>query len=156
MIASAAFSSYQYIMTTKVLIGSDHGGYALKSALLAMPGVEWVDCGVHGTDASDYPDTAHVVAQRLMAGEGAFAILICGTGVGISIAANRHAGIRAALCADVTTARLARQHNDANILALGGRMIGPDLASDIVTMFLSTPFSGEDRHKRRLCKIEEI
>ncbi|MES2729725.1 MAG: ribose 5-phosphate isomerase B [Pseudomonadota bacterium] len=142
-------------MTDKILIGSDHGGFALKTTLLAMDGIAWDDCGVTSDAASDYPDIAHRLCHQITKGAAKCGVLICGTGVGISIAANRISGIRAALCADVTTARLARQHNDANVLVLGGRLIGSEVATDIVKTFLATPFSGEDRHIRRIQKIEE-
>lgn len=156
MIASGVVSAYQYIMTSKVLIGSDHGGFALKSALLAMPGIDWQDCGTHSADMCDYPPIAHAVCQKLLAGQGQYAVLICGTGVGIGIAANRHVGIRAALCTDVTMARLARAHNDANVLTLGGRLMGVDLAIDIVQEFLATPFSGVDRYIKRNKQLEDL
>ncbi|MFT4118042.1 ribose 5-phosphate isomerase B [Bradyrhizobium sp.] len=133
-----------------VAIACDHGGFALKEALkTALPDVNWLDLGTDSTASVDYPDFARKLADAIAAGEAARGILICGSGIGISIAANRHAHIRCALVHDVTGARLCRQHNDANVLAMGGRLIGEAVAQECVEMFLSTTFDG-GRHQRRV------
>ena len=138
-----------------IALGSDHAGFPLKSALVAYlleSGRRVVDLGVHGTDRVDYPDYGYAVADAVLAGQAALGVVVCGTGIGISIAANRRPGIRAALCHDVTTARMARAHNDANILALGGRMIGEGLATEMLGVFLSTAYEG-GRHDIRIAKL---
>ncbi len=138
-------------------IGSDHGGYALKLEIIELlheRGYEFKDYGCFDGDAIDYPDVAKPVAQAVLDGTIEKGILICGTGIGISIAANKFKGIRCALCSDHFTAVATREHNDSNILALGGRNTGPEVAKDIVDAFLSTPFSNDERHKRRISKIE--
>ncbi|CAB3394934.1 ribose 5-phosphate isomerase B [Kyrpidia spormannii] len=146
----------------RVAIGSDHAGFALKTSIHSLLvdelGVEVVDTGC--TDCQngksvDYPDYALPVARMVARGEVDRGILICGTGIGMSIAANKIKGIRAALVHDLFTARAAREHNDANVLALGGRLIGPDIAREIVRLFITTPYSG-GRHDRRLDKIAQI
>jgi ribose 5-phosphate isomerase B len=140
----------------KVFAGSDHAGFALKQVLIERIqrlGLEVVDLGTHSIDSCDYPDYAHAVAKAVLAGTGSMGLLICGSGIGISMTANRYPGIRAALCRSSYEARLAREHNDANILALGARITGVDLAIDTVETFLSTSFLGE-RHTRRVAKIE--
>jgi ribose 5-phosphate isomerase B len=111
------------------------------------------DVGTHSPDSADYPDFASAVAEAIHAGKCQTGILICGTGIGMSIAANKHAGIRAAVCESATAARLARAHNDANILCLGARIIGWESVVDIVRAFLSTPFDGGERHRRRVEKL---
>jgi len=134
----------------------DHGGVELKDALkssLASSDLQIIDLGVHSSDSVDYPDQAHALVKTVLSGEADFGILICGTGIGISIAANRHPGIRAALCTNAYMAKMSRQHNDANVLCLGGRVIGPALAEEIVSTFLSAKFEG-GRHARRINKIE--
>lgn len=139
-----------------IAIACDHGGFDLKAGLcrfLEASGHTLVDLGTDSLDSVDYPDKAHALAEEITHSRADFGILICGTGIGISIAANRHKGIRAALCTDSFMAKMAREHNDANVLCLGGRVIGPALAEDIVTAFLSGKFQG-DRHIRRLSKIE--
>lgn len=139
-----------------VAIASDHAGFALKGELaawLAGRGVEVLDLGTHGTESVDYPDFAAAVATALADGRAARGILICGTGIGISIAANRHPGVRAALCHDMTSARLSREHNDANVLALGARVVGVEVARDCVATFLATAFEGGERHSRRIAKL---
>ena len=140
----------------KLVIGSDHGGYALKEvvkAYLREQGHEVCDRGTdNGETSVDYPDYGRAVAEDVAAGKYDFGIVICGTGIGISIAANKVPGIRAALCTDPYMARMARMHNDANILALGGRVVGPGLALDIVAAFLAGEFAG-GRHARRVDKI---
>src|SRR5689334_2741951 len=142
-------------MPETVAIAADHAGFQLKSALLpvlAELGLRVLDLGTDSRESVDYPDFADAVAAALEAGRAARGILICGTGIGISIAANRHRFIRAALCHDGLTARLARQHNDANVLVLGGRIIGFETAKDCLANFLNTPFEG-GRHARRVAKL---
>ena len=127
-----------------IAIGSDHGGYVLKQEILAYldsQGIEYRDFGCYNENAVDYPDIARPVAQGVADGTYEKGILICGTGIGISIAANKVKGIRAALCHDCFSAQATREHNDANILAMGGRVVGPGLAVMIVDTFLHTPFS---------------
>ncbi len=138
-----------------VAVAADHAGLALKETLkqeLAEMGFAVLDLGTDGPDSVDYPDYADAVARAIGAGEAHKGLLLCGTGIGMSIAANRHPGIRAALCHDVETARLARAHNDANVLVLGGRVLTPDGARACVRTFFSTEFAG-GRHRRRLSKI---
>jgi ribose 5-phosphate isomerase B len=140
----------------RILIASDHAGFDLKQLLAAHAragGHEVADLGPAGTDSVDYPDYAHRLADRLLAGEGEFGVLVCGTGIGMSITANRHKGVRAALCHDAFTAELARRHNDANVLCMGGRTTGPGVAIQMLDIFLATPFEG-GRHQRRVEKIE--
>jgi ribose 5-phosphate isomerase B len=138
-----------------VAIAADHAGFELKNALKAVieeHGLKVLDLGPHDSDSVDYPDMAASLAGALAEGRAYRGVLICGTGIGISIAANRHRHLRAALCHDVTTARLARQHNDANVLAMGSRVVGPNVARDCLEAFLSTPFEG-GRHQRRVDKL---
>jgi ribose 5-phosphate isomerase B len=140
---------------TPVALGSDHAGVALKATLreaLEAAGHPVLDMGTNGPESVDYPDFADAVAASVLEGRGRFGILVCGTGIGISIAANRHPGIRCALAHDVTGARLAREHNDANVLALGARVIGPEVALDAARTFLATEFAG-GRHERRVRKL---
>jgi ribose 5-phosphate isomerase B len=142
-------------MPETIAIAADHGGYDLKTALLpviAAMGLGVLDLGTSGHEAVDYPDFAAALAVALADGRARRGVLICGTGIGISIAANRHKGVRAALCHDGLTARLARQHNDANVLALGGRLIGFETAKDCLATFLTTPFDG-GRHIGRIAKL---
>ena len=138
-------------------IASDHGGFALKQAVMAhldKRGIAYRDFGTY-TDAScDYSDFGRAAALAVASGECDRGIVICGTGIGISITANKIRGIRCALCTDCFCAEATRQHNDANMLALGGRVVGEGLALKIVDTFLDTPFSNEERHKRRSAKIE--
>lgn len=139
-------------------IGSDHGGYDLKQEILALlqaQGFEYKDFGCFEKEAIDYPDVAKPVAQAVLDGEIEKGILICGTGIGISIAANKFTGIRCALCSDHFSAVATREHNDANILAMGGRNTGPEVAKDMVMAFLTTEFSNDERHMRRISKIED-
>lgn len=138
-------------------LGCDHGGYELMQEVkkhLDKKGITYKDFGCNSTEAADYPVYAKRVANAIVNGECSQGILICGTGIGISIAANKVQGIRAALCTDCFCAEATRQHNDANILAMGGRVVGPGLALKIVDTFLETPFSGEERHVRRVNMIE--
>lgn len=139
--------------TCLVAIAGDHGGFALKQALkAALPDVRWLDLGTDSAASVDYPDFAHKLADAIKTGKARRGILICGSGIGISIAANRYAHIRCALVHDVTGARLCRQHNDANVLALGGRMIGEVVAKECVEAFLSAAFEG-GRHQKRIDKL---
>ena len=139
-----------------VLLAADHAGYELKQDLarhLPDLGYEAVDLGTDSPDSVDYPDYAHRLADAIERGEAAQGILICGAGIGMTIAANRHAGVRAANCLDERMAALAREHNDANVLCLGSRLLDPDQAKKILWTFLETPFGG-GRHGRRVEKIE--
>ena len=141
-----------------IAIGCDHGGYELKKeieAYLDSRGLEYRDYGCDSTDSVDYPIYARKVAHAIVDGECEKGILICGTGIGISIAANKVKGIRAAVCGDCFSAEATRLHNDANIVALGARVTGPGLAVRIVDTFLHTDFSGVERHIRRIKLIEE-
>ncbi|MBB5183961.1 ribose 5-phosphate isomerase B [Catenisphaera adipataccumulans] len=143
----------------KVAIGCDHGAYSYKEEIKAMlkeEGYEVEDCGTYSTESCDYPDYAYAVAQKIVNKEADRGILICGTGIGISIAANKVKGIRCGLCADSTMARLTREHNDANILAMGQRTMGIEVCKDTVNTFLTTDFSHGPRHERRIQKIKEI
>ncbi len=140
-----------------IAIGSDHGGWELKQEIMAHlkeRGLAYWDFGTYTSDSCDYPVYGKAVAQAVASGEYEFGILICGTGIGISITANKVPGIRAALCGDCFSAEATRAHNDANILALGGRVTGAGLALKIVDTFLDTPFSGDERHVRRISMIE--
>ena len=141
-----------------VLIASDHAGYEMKETLkpyLVERGLAVVDMGPDGEDSVDYPDYAAKVASAVSRREASRGILICGTGLGMSIVANRFPGVRAALCYHTSAARYSREHNDSNILVLGGRMLGKALACEIVGVWLDTPFAG-GRHERRLVKIREL
>lgn len=142
----------------KIAIGSDHGGYNLKEFIkkhLAEKGVETVDFGTNSADSCDYPDYAFKVAQAVAKGEYEKGILICGTGVGISIAANKVKGIRAALCSEPFSARMSREHNDSNILCMGERIVGVGLAAEIADAWLMAEFTG-GRHAQRVGKILEF
>ena len=135
-----------------IAIGSDHGGYALKQEIMAhleQRGLEYIDFGTYSTDSCDYPQYGAAVGRAVANGSCERGILICGTGIGISISANKIHGVRAALCGDCFSAEMTRRHNDANILALGARVVGPGLALKIVDTFLDTPFDG-GRHARRI------
>ena len=141
-----------------LVIGSDHGGFLLKQEIkkhLEEKGVDFVDVGCYDENSVDYPDVAKAACDKITSGECDIGILICGTGIGISIAANKVKGIRCALCGDVFSAKATREHNDANILALGARVTGPGLALEIVKAFLETPFSNDERHIRRIKQIED-
>ena len=141
-----------------IAIGSDHGGFELKREIMAhleKRGFAYKDFGTYTSDSCDYPVYGRLVAKAVASGEYERGIIICGTGIGISITANKIPGIRAALCTDCFCAEATRLHNDANILALGGRVVGPGLALKIVDTFLDTPFSGDERHKRRISMIED-
>lgn len=146
------------IMENKVIaIGCDHGGFALKQEIvkhLTKKGIDFEDFGCFSEASCDYTDYGKAVAEAVASGKYEKGILICGTGIGISITANKIKGIRCALCSDCFSAEATREHNDANILALGGRVVGVGLALKIVDTFLNTPFSNEERHIRRVSKIE--
>lgn len=140
-----------------IAIGSDHAGYALKCEIikhLEEKGIEFIDCGCSG-ESVDYPDIAEKTCTKVVSGEADKGILICGTGVGISISANKINGIRAALCGDWYSAKYTRLHNDANVLCMGGRVIGAGLAIEITDIFLETEFEG-GRHARRVEKIMKL
>lgn len=138
-----------------IAIASDHAGFDLKTALvedLQAAGMAVLDLGTNSRDSVDYPDFGDALAQAVISGKATRGILVCGTGIGISIAANRHKGVRAAHCRDTTDARLARLHNDANVIALGARTTGVEVARDCLRIFLSTGFEG-GRHQRRVDKL---
>ena len=140
-----------------IIIGSDHGGFELKEICREFMGTRndchITDAGTFSEDSMDYPKVAHEVARAVSEGEYERGILICGTGIGMSIVANRYNGVRACLCHNLFTARLSREHNDANILVMGGRVIGRGIAIEMVELFLRTPFEG-GRHEPRLNQIE--
>lgn len=140
-------------MIQKIAIASDHGGYSLKEAIKErFSSFEWIDLGTDSTDSVDYPEFGKAVADAVANGDASLGVAVCGTGIGISIAANRNPAVRAALCTDTTMARLTRAHNDANVLALGERITGQETAFDIVEVFLNTEFEG-GRHARRVEKL---
>ena len=139
-----------------IAIASDHGGFAMKQQLAAHlrdRGVAFEDLGCYSEDSVDYPAYAEKLCRAVVAGTYSRGILVCGTGIGMSIAANKTHGIRAALCADCYSAAMAREHNDANVLCLGGRTLGPALAMRILDTYLDTPFSGLEKHARRIAQI---
>ena len=141
-----------------IALASDHGGFALKQAVkahLEERGLAYRDFGTDSEASCDYPDFGRAAALAVASGECDRGIVLCGTGIGISITANKVPGIRAALCGDCFSAEATRLHNDANILAMGARVVGEGLALKIVDTFLDTPFSNDERHKRRIAKIEQ-
>ena len=141
-----------------IALGSDHGGYALKESVkkhLTERGIEFKDFGTDSLSSCDYPEFGRAAAEAVASGECEKGIVICTTGIGISIVANKVKGIRCALCSETTTARLTREHNDANVLAMGGGFTGELLANEIVDVFLDTKFSGLEKHSRRISKIED-
>lgn len=141
-----------------IALGCDHGGYVLKIEVikyLEERGIEYKDFGCYDEKSVDYPQYGKAVAHAVADGECEKGIIICGTGIGISIAANKVKGVRAALCTNCFMAEATRQHNDANVLAMGARVIGPGLALKIVDTFLNTEFSNDERHIRRINQIEE-
>lgn len=143
----------------KIIIGGDHASVEMKDVIkehLTAKGIEMVDFGTQADVPVDYPDIGEKVARAVAAGEADSGIIICGTGIGISMAANKISGIRAALCCNSFMALKSREHNDANILALGARVLGIELALDIVDTFVETPFSGDERHVRRVNKIKAL
>ena len=142
----------------RIALGSDHAGYDLKQEVIKYldeHGIEWKDYGCDSKESCDYPAFGRAAAEAVASGECDKGIVICTTGIGISIVANKVRGIRCALCADTVSARLTREHNDANMLAMGAGIVGRNLALGIVETFLSTPFSGEEKHVRRVKAIEE-
>ncbi len=156
--ATAAAPAPTAVDSKTVAIGADHGGFALKAVLaghLTEHGFGVTDCGTNGPDAVDYPDFAHVVARLVASGACANGIVIDGAGIGSAMAANKVPGVRAANAHDTSMARNAREHNYANVLTLGARMIGEGLALEIVDTFLATPW-GAERHGRRVAKITDI
>lgn len=141
-----------------IAIGSDHGGFELKEKLmehLSERGLEYKDFGTYSSASCDYPVYAKTVANAVASGECDRGIIICGTGIGVSITANKVHGIRAALCGDCFSAEATRQHNDANVLCMGARVVGEGLALKIADTFLDTPFSNDERHIRRISMIED-
>ncbi len=147
-------------MTLRVVLGADHGGFPLKTKLLPWleaRGYQVLDMGAHSLDpADDYPDFAEAVAQKVASDQGARGLLICGSGVGACIAANKVPGIRASVCQETYSARQGVEHDDMNILCLGARVTGVELAKELVSAFLNARFSGEERHRRRLEKVLEM
>jgi len=142
----------------KIAIGADHGAFDRKAEVikhLQAAGHEVKDFGTYSPASCDYPEIGRAVAEAVANGEYERGIVMCTTGIGISIVANKVSGIRCALCADVTSARLTREHNDANMLSIGAGIIGPNLTMDIVDMFINTEFSNEEKHVRRISKIEQ-
>lgn len=141
----------------KIAIGADHGGFALKEEVktfLESKGHTLVDFGAYNTDSIDYNDVALEVCNAVVKNEAEKGILICGTGIGMSIMANKVKGIRCALTHDLFTAKATREHNDTNVLAMGGRVVGPGLACEIADVWVSTKFSEQERHQRRIRKID--
>lgn len=141
-----------------IAIASDHGGFALKEKVkefLEKKGLEYKDFGCYDTASCDYPDYAKPAAKAVASGECEKGIVICTTGIGVSICANKVPGVRCALCSDPVTARLTRQHNDTNVVAIGAGVVGELLALEIIDIFLSTEFSNEPRHMRRVEKMEQ-
>lgn len=145
-------------MTVKLAVGSDHAGLALKQEMiqfLGSLGCEVEDLGTYSEASVDYPDYAAAVGRAVVEGQASLGLLVCGTGLGMSIAANKIAGVRAAVCVEPVSAKLARQHNDANVLCLGGRVTGIEVAKEITRVFLESSFEG-GRHARRVAKIEAL
>lgn len=144
----------------RIAIGADHGGVPLNARVileLRNQGHEVLDFGTHdGSVPDDYPDYARQVGESIQSGRAEIGIIICGSGVGASVAANKLRGIRAALCGDTYSAHQSREHDDCNVLCLGARVVGEELALDIVRAFVAARFTGEDRHKRRLAKIKAM
>ncbi len=147
------------VVILRVALACDHGGFKLKSEILeylTLNKVDFLDLGTYSEESVDYPDYSAKASQAVVSGECNLGIICCGTGIGVSIAANKVPGIRAALCHDTFSARMAREHNDANILTLGQRVIGPGLALDIVESFLRADFQAGGRHYRRVEKIAQL
>ncbi|MEM1506370.1 ribose 5-phosphate isomerase B [Domibacillus sp. 8LH] len=143
----------------KIVIASDHGGITIRQEIISLlkeMNLEYIDLGCDCTASVDYPDYAFPAAQKVVSGEADRGILVCGTGIGMSIAANKVKGIRCALAHDTFSAKATREHNNTNMLALGERVIGPGLARDIVKIWLETPFESGGRHETRINKIKEI
>jgi ribose 5-phosphate isomerase B len=145
-------------VVSTIALGADHAGYELKEALkgwLINNGFQVLDLGTHSTESVDYPDYAALVGESVADHKVERGLLVCGTGIGMTVAANKVPGVRAALCGDLYTARMSREHNDANVLVLGGRLMGADMAADILHVWLETDFAG-GRHARRVEKIADI
>jgi ribose 5-phosphate isomerase B len=145
--------------TIRYAIAGDHAGFSMKnevSKFLADLGVQAVDCGTYSPESCDFPDFAEAVAKKIIDGQIDRGILVCGSGVGVSVAANKFPGIRASLCHDTYSARQGVEHDDMNVLCIGARVIGPELAFEIIKAFLGASYSPEPRHARRLDKIESI
>ena len=143
----------------KIVIGCDHAAYELKLLVikhLQDKGYDVIDVGTHSSESCNYPDYAQAVCKTIQSGTCELGILICGTGIGMSLVANKHMGIRAAVCSDTFSARLTREHNNANVLCFGARVVGQGLAMDLVDNFVDTPFSGEERHVKRIELIDDI
>lgn len=143
----------------RIAIGADHGGFPLNERIIhELQGAhDLIDFGTHdGSIPDDYPDYAKQVAETVQSGAAEIGILVCGSGVGAAVAANKLRGIRAALCGDTYSARQSREHDDCNVLCLGARVVGVELALEIVRAFVAARFSGEERHRRRLAKIQEL
>lgn len=143
----------------KVAVGADHAGFVLKqdvAALLRKDGHTVVDVGTDSTEAVDYPDFAEAVGQAVLDGRAERAVLVCGSGVGASVAANKLPGIRAAICHDVYSAHQGVEHDDMNVLVLGGRIVGPAVVPELVRAFVGAQFTAEERHVRRLAKVKAI
>ena len=146
------------MLYNKIVIGCDHAGFALKEQIkqyLANQGAELLDVGCYSTDACSYPDIAHALCTKIQSGEFPAGILICGTGIGMSMCANKHAGIRAACCSDTFSARATRMHNDANVLCFGARVVGYGVACELVEAFLNQEFEG-GRHQPRVDAINAL
>jgi ribose 5-phosphate isomerase B len=143
----------------KIVLGCDHGGVELKDiiagVLKSIPDVEIIDAGTYGEESVDYPEFGAKVAEAVSSGKADRGIAVCGTGIGMSIVANKYHGVRAALCHDCFTAKMSRKHNDANVLVLGGRVTGREVAVDMLKEWLATPFEG-GRHQRRLDEISDL
>ena len=142
----------------KVVVGSDHGGFELKEVLkkhLADKGADIIDVGAYDTNSVDYPDIAVKACEKVTSGECSFGVLVCGTGIGISIAANKVKGIRCALVSNEYCAEMTKRHNNANMIAFGGRVTGPDLAKNILDAYINAEFEG-GRHQKRVDKISKI
>lgn len=143
----------------RYVIGGDHAGFGLKTEVLALvqaAQIKVIDCGTHSTDPSDFPDFAEAIAKEILQGRADRGILVCGSGVGVSIAANKFTGIRASLCHDTYSARQGVQHDDMNVLCIGARVIGPEVAFEIVRAFLRARYAPQPRHAARLAKIVDI
>jgi len=146
-------------MDMKIALASDHAGFSEKEKLkplLTELGIDFTDLGTLSEESVDYPDYARQVGQAIQRGEAEIGILVCGSGVGAAVAANKLRGIRAALCGDTYSAHQCREHDDCNVLCLGARVVGVELALDIVRAFVNAKFSGEERHLRRLRKVAEM
>lgn len=143
--------------TVKIVLAADHGGYELKEAIqkdLVLTGYQVVDVGCFSNDSVDYPDFVEKAVERIVAGECQMGVLVCGTGIGVSMAANRHRNIRAANCSNIYTAKMSREHNDANVLCLGARVLEPSDAIAMVRVWLTTEFTG-GRHTTRIAKFSD-